>query len=90
MTFDQIQLIIINSPFYRVAKNVRMPYFIGHFPQKSPIISGSFAKSDLQLEVGLGISRTNTDSQWNPVYNEFHRFFCCGNETTTGNETIRW
>ena len=23
--------------------------FIGHFPQKSPIISGSFAKHDLQL-----------------------------------------
>ena len=24
--------------------------FIGHFPQKSPIISGSFAKKDLQLK----------------------------------------
>ena len=23
--------------------------FIGHFPQKSPMISGSFAKNDLQL-----------------------------------------
>ena len=21
------------------------------------------------------------DSQWNPVYNAFHRFVCCGNET---------
>jgi len=29
----------------------------------------------------LGISRTNADSQWNPVYNVFHRNFCCGNET---------
>jgi len=25
--------------------------------------------------VGLGISRTNADSQWNPVYNAFHRIF---------------
>jgi len=32
--------------------------------------------------VGLGISRTNVDSQWNPFYNAFHRNFC-------GNETIR-
>jgi len=28
--------------------------------------------------VGLGISRTNADSQWNQVYNAFHRNFCCG------------
>jgi len=33
------------------------------------------------IKVGLGISRTNADSQWNPVYNVFHRNFCCGNET---------
>jgi len=33
------------------------------------------------VKVGLGISRTNADSQWNPVYNVFHRNFCCGNET---------
>ena len=33
------------------------------------------------LKVGLGISRTNADSQWNPIYNVFHRKFCCGNET---------
>jgi len=35
----------------------------------------------LRLKVGLGISRTNADSQWNPIYNAFHRNFCCGNET---------
>ena len=29
----------------------------------------------------VGISRTNADSQWNPVYNAFHRFFCGANET---------
>ena len=33
------------------------------------------------VKVGSGISRTNADSQWNPVYNVFHRNFCCGNET---------
>jgi len=32
-------------------------------------------------EMGLGISRTNADSQWNPVHNVFHRNFCYGNET---------
>ena len=35
----------------------------------------------LMIKVGLGISRTNADSQWNPVYNAFHRNCCCGNET---------
>jgi len=33
------------------------------------------------IKVELGISRTNADSQWNPVHNEFHRNVCCGNET---------
>ena len=28
------------------------PFFIGHFPQKSPIIGGSFAKNDLHLKGG--------------------------------------
>ena len=28
----------------------------------------------LKLKVGLVIFRTNADSQWNPLYNTFHRF----------------
>jgi len=34
----------------------------------------------LKFKVGLGISRTNVDSQWNPVYNAFHLVFGCGSE----------
>ena len=30
--------------------------FVGRFPQKSPIISGSLAKSDLQLKASCGSS----------------------------------
>jgi len=33
-----------------VAKMHRMPYPHSSFPPKSPVISGSFAKSDLQLK----------------------------------------
>ena len=35
-------------------KCVRCLIFLGHFPQKGPIISGSFAENDLQLEESYG------------------------------------
>ena len=33
---------------------IECPIFTGHFPQKNPIISGSFAKNDVQLEASYG------------------------------------
>jgi len=36
---------------------------------------------DIFIKVGLGMSRTDADSQWNPVYNVFHQKICFTNET---------
>ena len=41
---------------YRVAKTIGCLVFIGHFPQKSQRVSGSFTENDLQLKVSYGFS----------------------------------
>ena len=42
--------------------------FIGHFPQKGPIISGCFAKNDLQLKASYGSSPHCMLPPWGPVW----------------------
>jgi len=54
-------------------------YFVRFLEAHVPAVRSPSSK--VYIKVGLGISRTNADSQWNPVYNAFHRIFCCGNET---------
>ena len=59
-----------------VFRQKRRPAHIHRLGHRASV--SSFKKS---LKAGLGISRTNADSQWNSVYNAFHRNFCGGNET---------
>ena len=44
--------------------------FIGHFPQKSPIIRSSFAKNDLKLEASYGSSPLCI--AWSDIYMKYN------------------
>ena len=73
------------SPFFARVSRKRSSEF--EFWRRVRKIERLFPGANLVLRpasVGLGISRTNADSQWNPVHNAFHRNFCYANET------IRW
>ena len=72
--------LLLNNWFVSTNTNL-MKCFVNWIPANSHVCSN---KNQPYIKVGLGISRTNADSQWNPVYNAFHRIFCFGNETICG------
>ena len=54
--FYFIENVTSYSAFYQVIVQGLVHWGLGHCPQKSPLISGSFAKIDLQLEKSYGTS----------------------------------
>jgi len=49
---------------YRWQRTIGYLYFIGHFLQKSPMISGSFAKNNLQVKASCGSLPPCTHDFW--------------------------
>jgi len=78
---------LIGSPKWQIIVHKRATKYRALLRKMTCKDKGSYGSSPpcillwCVLKVGLGISRTNADSEWNPVYNTFHRIFGCGNET---------
>jgi len=53
-----------STPLCRESGVIACLIFIGHFLQKSPIISGSFADDDLQLKAFYDFTPLCTDMGW--------------------------
>jgi len=78
--------IFSTTPIGATSTNFVVKRDLQNFGSTCGSLRKSFWRHDMKntqphLKVWLSICRTFADSQWNAVYNAFHRIFCCGNET---------